>query len=74
MHAVMERREVISKRVAELSIDPAELLFSEIMAQPVTRSLDRALGIEGTPAGFQNPEASFQLSYAEYFIGGWEAQ
>ncbi len=71
MQALIERRDVIGRRAADPSVDPAELLFNEIMAQPVTRSLDRVLGIEGTPAEFLNPEASFQLEYREYFIGGW---
>jgi hypothetical protein len=67
----METGGVIGRQAADPSVDPAELLFDEIMAQPVTRSLDRVLGIEGMPAGFQNPEAVFVLSYREYnFPGG----
>ena len=48
MPALMEREAA--------AVDAAELLFDDILAQPCTRQIDRARGIEATPVSLRDSE------------------
>jgi hypothetical protein len=69
MQTLIDPGAALDSRTADPSVDPAELIFDDIMSQPPARRLDRAPGAEAVPNGFQNPEAVFILSYNAYFFG-----